>query len=141
MCFPIRLRDGPLVFLRGEGGWAISKNYSCTRTLKTDEKESCKESHGGKLSSIFYYPGAVFDFEKEFSHKLLRTNKNHVQPKDEKNIHAPGNCPPPPPSPFPLPLPPSPLPPPSCPSKNYWSVSNYLRSWFCKQLLRLWYVY
>ena len=61
--------------LRGEGGWAISKNYSCTRTLKTDEKESCKESHGGKSSSIFYYPGAVFDFEKKFSHKLLPTKK------------------------------------------------------------------
>ena len=114
-----------------EGGWAISKNYFCTRTLKIDEKESCKESHLGKSSSSFYYPGAVFDFEKQFSHKLLPTKKFMYNLKMRKTFMPQdiAHLLPPPPSLslLLLPLPPPPLPPsssplpppPSCPSEKY----------------------
>jgi len=42
------------------------------------------------LSSIIIL---IFNIKKKFLHKLLPTEKNHAQPKVEKKIHVPKNCP------------------------------------------------
>ena len=49
----------------------ISKKNSCT--AKTAEKK-CMGSHGEKNQAIaFYYPGHVFDLQKNSNKKLLHT--------------------------------------------------------------------
>ena len=63
------IRDGPLFFL-GENICDFQKN-SCT--AKTAEKK-CKGAVVKKNRSIaFYYPGHVFDLEKNSNKKLLHT--------------------------------------------------------------------
>ena len=55
-----------------------------------------KKGQRESRASAFYYPGPVFDFKKNYIAQAIAHQINHVQPKEEKKIHAPENCPTPP---------------------------------------------
>jgi len=86
-------------FLRG--CWAISKKDPAQQ--KWLKKNCARGSTGVKenQASAFYYPGPIFDVKKNSCASWCPPKENYIQPKSEKKIHAPQNCPTPPPPPTP----------------------------------------